>query len=205
MAEQHIPGWIDFMPHSLKGEGKAVEQSRDSYIAHLKQCIEVMRDDIVERYCQLPNLMVHPGPHLNLLHDARELFILGKFYPCVAMCGITAERILLDLFKTALCVKVKGVVSPVSDDARDELERAGAWKITQFLVESGVIEKKLGKFFEAVATIRNRYAHGKGGNPQADAEKAIQDLHAIVEGTVSLLVDYDLKAGMLVPKSATPK
>ena len=49
--------------------------------------------------------------------------------------------------------------------------------------------------------LRNAYAHARGKNPEDDAAKAITWLHAIVEDTVSVFKDFDVKDGAFVRKT----
>ena len=45
-----------------------------------------------ERLSQLPPLLIEAGPYCKLLREARDVFVDGHFYACVAMCGISFER-----------------------------------------------------------------------------------------------------------------
>ena len=46
----------------------------------------------IERLSQLPPLLIEAGPYCELLREARDVFVDGHFYACVAMCGISFER-----------------------------------------------------------------------------------------------------------------
>jgi hypothetical protein len=198
---QQMPAWIDTMSTSLKAKGPAGDRSRDGFIQHLKNNIDVHREHIIDRASNLPPVMVRIGPHVPLLVMARELFVQGQFYACVAMCGIAAERIILDAFKASLRVEVDGSVKMADNDARIELEGVGAKAISLFLIHAGVLDSSLKKPLRELGELRNAYAHASGKNPQADAEAAMRHLHAIVNRTVSVFHDHELRNGVLVRKA----
>jgi transposase len=45
-----------------------------------------------ERLSQLPPLRIEDGPYCRLIREARDVFVDGHYYSCVAMCGISFER-----------------------------------------------------------------------------------------------------------------
>jgi uncharacterized protein YutE (UPF0331/DUF86 family) len=198
--EKSIQVYFDAMPNWLKMSGKARDDTARQVIERMQARIAEEKDQIIGRYAKLPPLIIHMGPHVELLNQARSLFIEAYFYPCVAMCGIVAERILLDLFAKTLAAKVGDKVVSVPEAARRALENAGAKEILHFLAHTGALDKSIVTPLQELANLRNTYAHAAGKNPEADAEKAIYLLHQLVEATVSIFKDYYVDKGKFFPK-----
>jgi hypothetical protein len=84
--------YADFSPNSamyhLSKELSNVPQEQlaeslgDKPLAHLKY----------GRLSQLPPLLMENGFYCALIREARDVFVDGHFYSCVAMCGISFER-----------------------------------------------------------------------------------------------------------------
>lgn len=186
---------MDTVPNLLKMPGQ-----EDSVKDMLRQRTEQKLDDMLSRYKQLPAIFVHLGKHSELLYEARDLYIEGKYYSCVAMCGITAERIAKELLRISLLLRKKDKWTFPSDEQAALIDRIEINDIRELLIKSEVIEEKLRKPFQKLSELRNKYAHATGKNPQVDAKLAIDYLHEIVEGTVSVFKHYEIKEGKLVLK-----
>jgi hypothetical protein len=117
------------------------------------------------------------------------------------MCGIVGERLLKDMFRASILIQKAGQLTIPASAALDQLERTGARAIAEFLSECGLLGDAAQQAAEKLQTLRNRYAHASGSNPQEDAISAIKFLHCIVEGTVSVFKDFELRNGKLVQRA----
>ena len=138
-------------------------------------------DEVISRLATLPILMVyHPfGEYVPLLREAREIYTRGYFYACVAMCGITAERLVKDILRGSLMVRSgPNSASSPSALAFDQLERIDVSSLARFLAKASLIDDQAWKSLDALFQLRNTYAHARGKDPEADALKAIQHLHS---------------------------
>lgn len=198
--EGKMPVFIDTIPNLLKLAG-AGKKGKEKVADLLRQEFESQIDDIISKYASLPWLMIHPGEYCDLLTEARTLFVSGYFYSCVAMCGITAERIVKDIFSRSLLVILNGQPMRPSDRAIEDLESFGAKDICDFLIDAGVLNVELRSPFKGLGELRNKYTHAGGKRPEKDARTAINHLHKIIDGTVSILKDFDIQEGKLVKKS----
>jgi hypothetical protein len=180
--------WLDFIPNLLNHPEMAGTEKR--HVANsLQERLKTRLPEMVSRYATLPILLVRRGEYYTLLIEARELYIQGYFYSCVAMCGITAERIIKDIFTESLCFKKHDKSQPkgLNDKAKSDLDSFNSKKICDFLISSGILTAKLRKPLTELGKLRNKYAHAGGKDPDNDSRSAIEYLHQIVEGTVSLL------------------
>ena len=156
----------------------------------------------VRRARRLPSLLLqHPDKEfVKLLLEARELFELGYFYGCVAMCGIVGERLIKDTLRRSLMVRgAEGIAQP-TEDAFEQLERVDTRSLTAFLLKTGAIDSDTSAAARRLADLRNDYAHARGKAPEQDAEKAIRELHTVVYGTVSVFQDFEIREGRLVAR-----
>jgi len=171
----------------------------------LQKHFEMRLADSVERVWDLPPIIVNPqGEYLYLLLEARDLYIAGHFYSCVAMCGIVGERLIKDVLRTYILIQKDGSVKPPPEIAFDQLERIEVNGIIRFLRESELLSIDASKAADNLGQLRNQYAHARGKEPQPDALKAIRLLHVVVEGTVSILKDFNIKEGAFVRKEKAP-
>jgi len=141
------------------------------------------------------------GEYLSLLIEARDLYILGHFYSCVAMCGIVGERLVKDALRTTVFVQRSGSLEKPSDVAFDQLERVEVNGLIRFLGRVGLISNGAVKAVNDLLELRNQYAHARGKNPQPDALQAIKLLDSLVAETVSVFNEFEIKDGSLVPRS----
>jgi hypothetical protein len=143
--------------------------------------------EAVERVWELPAMIVKPcGEYLPLLLEARELFLSGCFYSCVAMCGIVGERLVKDVFRSSVLIWKNGKVEPSTDTAFDQFERVEVSAIVRFLKEADLLSAEAAKSAMDLGELRNQYAHARGKKPQEDALRAIKLLHVLVDDTVSV-------------------
>src|SRR6266498_3138720 len=144
--------YVDFLSNQPKNE-----ISRQNAADRLRWQLAMRLDASIDRGFELPSLIVNnpDGEYLALLLEARQLYIDGYFYACVAMCGIVNERLIKDTLHAA---------------------------------------KDLGD-------LRNKYAHARGRQSKNDALNAIKLLQEVVEGTVSVLKDHEIKDGKFVRKN----
>lgn len=108
---------------------------------------------------------VHHSKYCDLFMEARDLFIQGYFYSCVAMCGIATERILKDIFTRTVLVILNGKPTPLNNRAIKDLESFGAKEICEFLIKAGILSQKLRPAFKDLGELRNGYAHAGGKKP----------------------------------------
>lgn len=189
----------DPIPNILKKFDPESETYKQT-VQSLQERLFPNMDDVITRYKFLPALLVSQGEYFELLKQARDLYLQGYFYSCVAMCGITAERILKDIFSKVLLVSSRGKVVPPNKDAIKNLESFPAKSICKFLINSGIIDKKLRPNFQKLAELRNKYAHAAGKNPEKDARSAVVHLHEIIKETVSIFKYFDIRKIKAVPK-----
>ena len=74
--------------------------------------------------------------------------------------------------------------------------------IYEILIKSNLIDTNLRTYFIKMVEIRNRYIHARAieDKLEEDTIEALDSLHNIVEGTVSIFQHYDIKDGALVKK-----
>jgi len=73
--------------------------------------------------------------------------------------------------------------------------------IRELLIQSEAVDKPLRKSFMELSKLRDKYVHATGKNPEKDAQKAINYLHEIIEGTVSVFKHYEIQKGKFVRKN----
>jgi hypothetical protein len=166
-------------------------QGLDGVIARVRRRLAGAAPEVVRRWSELPDLDPTAGPHVPLLLEARELYTHGHFYSCVAMCGITAERILKDLLGERFAIRRDGEVRDIPDDAAPELDRFEVSAIARFLTKAGLLEPAVRKAALELAELRNVYAHGSGLKPESDSLKALTLLHVVVQETVVLFKGHE--------------
>jgi len=201
-AEHFIPVYVDFFSNDARHpEGK--EHAKE----HHRRRIEANLDAIVAREAELPVLEVHCDSEaselvIGLLQEARHLFCLGHYCSCVAMCGIVADWIVKDIFRHSVVIRTDAGYARPSERAFDQLERIDIDSLTKFAAECSLITPDVKSAAKYLVELRNQYAHARGKDREADALKAIACLHRTVDGTLSVLEDFDLEDGRLVPRPA---
>jgi hypothetical protein len=201
MSDQFKKVFLDLLPNQPKDD-----QTRESNRRMLRAQFEGQLADNVERMWELPPIILNQasGRYRDLLLEARDLFIAGYFYSCVAMCGIIGERLVKDMFRASVFLQKNGQITRPMDAAFDDLDYLGARNLVEFLGKCAILEDDAQKAALKLQTLRNRYAHAKGKKPEADAINAIKLLHVIVEGTISVFKECEIKNGAFEFKSKTP-
>jgi hypothetical protein len=188
--------YLDLLPNQPKDE-----TGRQNAANRLTQEFERRLEAAIERSWHLPSIIVNPeDEYLALLLEARDLYIDGRFYSCVAMCGIVSERIIKDLLRASIWIEKDGKAEKPGSEAFEELEHAEVYRLAKFFLKNGLLSKEAFRAAQELGQIRNKYAHARGGQPQDDALKAIKLLHQVVEGTVSIFKDHEIKDGKFVRK-----
>ena len=192
VSGQTQAAYADFRPNSAqhnpreelsKGlQGQVVEPPSDEVAEN------PITNDMVERLSQLPPLLIEDGPYCRLIREARDVFVDGHFYACVAMCGISFDRF-----------------------QRDKAEPYGATrkhkmnKIRRILEKNDVISQETISLCKRMAELRNEYAHGHGLNPKEDALKSLRWMHPFIDNETNLMRDYVIVDGILNRKRGVVK
>lgn len=192
--------FLDLLPNQPKNK-----ESRDSFAQIFKSRFGDQLPSMVERVWELPPIILKQpfGEYLSLLTETRELFLAAHFYSCVAMCGIVCERLIKDVLKASIFVRKDGNIISPSDTAFDQLERVDISGIIRFLEKAMLLSPEASKVAQSLGELRNRYAHARGKDPQKDAQEAIRLLHAVIEDTVSVFKDFEIKDGVFSRKPST--
>lgn len=187
VSGQVQPAYADFRPNdaklhlskeSSKGSQKRPEElpsgaMDEKSFAHQKD----------ERLSQLPPLLIEVGPYCELLREARDVFVDGHFYACVAMCGISFERFQRDKAK------------PYGATQKHQI-----WEVRSMLQKNRVLSAGTLTLCKSMADLRNEYAHGDGLNPKEDALKALAWMHSFIDNETNLMRDYVIVDGVLSRK-----
>ena len=136
--------------------------------------------DKYKRLSQLPPLLIEVGPYCKLLREARDVFVDGHFYACVAMCGISLERFQRDKAK------------PYGATRNHKMPR-----VRKLLQENKVLKVETISLCKKMAKLRNDYAHGHGLKPKEDAIKALKWMHSFIDNETNLMRDYIIVDGVL--------
>jgi len=188
--------FLDLLPNQPRDD-EMRELLRKEFAA---ECARRM-PDVIERVWELPSMIVKlSGEYLALLLEARQLYLSGCFYSCVAMCGIVGERLVKDVFRSSILIQKDGKSVRPTDAVFDQFERVEVRGMILFLKEAELLGVEAGKAAVDLGDLRNQYAHARGKKPQEDALKAIKLLHALVEDTVSVFKTHAMTDGSLVPK-----
>ena len=139
-----------------------------------------------QRLAQLPPLLIEVGPYCKLLREARDVFVDGHFYACVAMCGISFERFQRDKAK------------PYGAKPKDKMDQ-----VIKMLEKNGGLSPETLTLCKSMADLRNKYAHGDGLNPKEDALRSLRWMHSFIDAETNLMRDYVIVDGMLSRKRAT--
>lgn len=188
--------YVDLLMNQPKNEINR-KYAADRFREQFERCLEAS----IDRYWDLPQLIVEPeGEYLELLLEARDLYISGRFYSCVAMCGIVNERLIKDTLRASVLIDKDGKVERPESEAFNQLERVDVSSLARFIQKTGLLSEEAYKAAKRLGELRNDYAHARGSKPDKDALDAIKLLHQVVEGTVSVLKDHEIKDGNFVRK-----
>lgn len=193
--------FLDLLPNQPKND-----QGRENTRQMLREQFEDRLSASVERIWELPPIILQQpkNEYAGLLLEARELLVAGYFYSCVAMCGIVGERLVKDVLRAAVLVEREGRVVRPPEPAFDQLERVEISGLARFSKEAQLLSDEAGEAAAKLGELRNNYAHARGKDSSKDAIEAIRLLHVLVEGTVSVFKDFDIRDGAFVPKGKPP-
>ncbi len=186
------PAYADFSPNDAKfrlskesSKGLQEQTSELPTGAIDEKSLAYHKD---ERLSQLPPLLIEVGPYCNLLREARDVFVGGYFYACVAMCGISFERFQRDKAK------------PYGATRKHKI-----WEVREMLHKNSVLSLGTLALCKDMAKLRNDYAHGHGLKPEEDAIKALTWMHSFIDNETNLMRDYVIVNGILSRKHTTEK
>ena len=151
--------------------------------------------DKVKRYLRLPALIIHDEDEiLPLLLEARNTYMDGHFFSCIASTATVADRICNNLMERY----------EIDKSTRAQIiQKTLGQKISQ-VKKLGLITSKQATVLSSINRIRNKHIHPKSPitelSMKRDALKAISFLHEFLENTVSVFRDYTIEDGRLVPK-----
>src|SRR5208283_772890 len=156
MSNQLMTVYMDFLPNQPKND-----QSREEIAALLKGRFEQRLPAAVDRNWDLPAIMLSKpsDEYLGLLLEARELFVAGYFYSCVAMCGIVGERLVKDVVRRSVLISKNGSPEQPTEVAFDQLERVEAIRFIEFLKTTELLETGAADAAKKLGELRNKYAH----------------------------------------------
>jgi len=174
-SDETKPAFADFKPNDarLRLSGKWPKETQQ----HSDESTESEKD---KRLSLLPALLIEAGPYCNLLREARDVFVDGHFYACVAMCGISFERFQRDKAKP-----------------HGGTDKHKIWEIRKLLKDKNILSSITLKLCKNMATMRNTYAHGHGLDPNGDASNALKWMHSFIERETDLMRDYVVVDGIL--------
>jgi hypothetical protein len=136
--------------------------------------------DTWERLSQLPPLLIEDGPYCQLVREARDVFVDGRFYACVAMCGISFERFQRDK------------ATPYGATRKHTMKQ-----VRSILQKNKVLLPGTLDLCKKMADLRNDYAHGHGLNPHEDALRSLEWMHSFIDNETNLMGDYVIEDGVL--------
>ena len=134
----------------------------------------------LERLSQLQPLLMEDGPYCRLIREARDVFVDGHFYACVAMCGISFERFQRDK------------AAPYGATRQHKM-----WQVRNMLEENKTLLPNTLILCKKMADLRNDYVHGQGLNPKEDALKSLSWMRYFIENETNLMKDYEIVDGIL--------
>ena len=187
VSGQARAAYVDFRPNAAKLH-MSKESSKDSRNLNPELPPGALDErslghDKYERLSQLAPLLIEDGPYCDLLREARDVFVDGHFYACVAMCGISLERFQRDKAK------------PYGATRKHKI-----WQVREMLQKNGVLKSGTLTLCNRMANLRNKYAHGHGLKPKEDALKALTWMHSFIDNETNLMRDYIIVDGVLSRK-----
>ena len=173
--------YADFRPNTAKHELREAlsKESQEQATEMPSEVQSIPFLDKLERLSQLPPLLIEEGAYCGLIREARDVFIDGNFYACVAMCGVSLERFQRD----------KAVPFGA---ARKKIE-----EVRRILQNNAVLLPETLDLCKKMAKLRNKYAHGRGVNPKKDALKALDWMHSFIDNETTLMRHYTIVDGIL--------
>ena len=187
VSGQAQPVYADFRPNEAKlhlnEESSKDSQKRPTQLSSDAMDEKSFAHDKDERLSQLPPLLIEAGPYCELLREARDVFVDGHFYSCVAMCGISFERFQRDK------------ANPYGATRKHKMTR-----VRKILQDNRVLKVETLALCKKMAKLRNDYAHGDGLKPKEDALKALKWMHSFIDNETNLMKDYVIVNGELSRK-----
>jgi len=180
--------YADFRPNAAKHHLEELSKGSQEQLAELPSGArgeKTLAHAMWERLYQLPPLLIEDGPYCRLIREARDVFVDGHYYACVAMCGISFERFQRDKAKPHGATR---------DDRMD--------KVRSILRKNSVLLRKTLSLCKRMADLRNEYAHGDGLHPREDALKSLEWMRSFINNETSLMRDYVVVDGILSRKRA---
>jgi hypothetical protein len=176
--------YVDFRPNAAKRHLNQ-ELSKGSEKQVAKQLPDILTEkplslDTYERLSRLPPLLIEAGAYCALIREARDVFVDGHYYACVAMCGISIERFQRDK------------ATPYGATRKSRMD-----KVRSILQKNGVLSPETLSLCKNMADLRNEYAHGHGLNPKEDALKSLTWMHSFIDKETNLMRDYVVVDGIL--------
>lgn len=175
VSGQTQAAYADFRPNAAKRDLEEA-LSKDQQ----EQDVNPLTRGTLERLAQLSPLLMENGAYCGLIREARDVFVGGYFYACVAMCGIALERFQRDM------------AAPFGATRKHKM-----WQVRQILEDNKVLSPGTFCLCKKMADLRNDYAHGQGLNPKADALKSLEWMHSFIDNETNLMRDYVIVDGIL--------
>jgi len=189
VSGQTQAAYADFRPNAAKRHlREELSKGSQEQVAELPSGTlgeKPIAHDMYERLAQLPPLLMEDGPYCRLIREARDVFVDGHFYACVAMCGISFERFQRDK------------AAPYGARRKHKM-----LKVRRILKENSVLKVETLALCKKMAKLRNDYAHGDGLKPKEDALKALTWIHSFIDNETNLMRDYVIVDGILSRKRA---
>jgi hypothetical protein len=175
ISSQTQAAYADFRPNAAKRDlkEKTSKSPRD-------QGKSLLVYDKLERLSKLPPLLIEDGPYCRLIREARDVFVDGYFYACVAMCGISFERFQRDK------------AAPYGATRKHKM-----WEVRHILEDNKVLSSGSFCLCKKMADLRNDYAHGHGLNPKKDALKSLEWMRSFIDNETNFMRDYVIIDGIL--------
>jgi len=187
VSGQTQAAYADFRPNAAKRHlREELSKGSQEQVAELPSGAlseNPLTHDMWERLSQLPPLLIEDGPYCALIREARDVFVDGHFYACVAMCGISFERFQRDK------------ATPYGATRKHKM-----WQVRSMLQKNKVLSPGTLSLCKSMADLRDEYAHGQGLNPKEDALKSLAWMHSFIDNETNLMRDYVIVNGILSRK-----
>lgn len=182
VSGQTQPAYADFRPNAAKCQlrEELSKGSQEQVTGLSLSTIGEPAHEKLKRLSQLQPLLMEDGPYCRLIREARDVFVDGHFYACVAMCGISFERFQRDK------------AAPYGATRQHKM-----WQVRNMLEENKALLPNTLSLCKKMADLRNDYAHGQGLNPKEDALKSLSWMQSFIENETNLMKDYKIVDGIL--------
>lgn len=195
-SNYHMDVYIDLIRNGYEGMPASVKRETAIRLAetHIQRYKQKAKS-CVKRHLRLPALNVHNEDELlPLLYEARQTYIDGYFFSCIASTATTADRICNRLSaRYSLPIEIQELFLGETFGNKPQKLRA-----------EGVITKDQEALLMKINKIRNRHIHPRRTISQLtlkrDAFVAVCLLHELIEGTFSIMRDHTFHEGRIVPK-----